>query len=70
MLKGRRIYGSYKHSSHGPQNICIFVCCGLTLIGSSAPHSCSLTPPQWDGEKNCKGKSKKISELKKRQLNR
>lgn len=34
-----------------------YLCCGLTLVRSSAPHSCSLTPPQWDGGENPKGES-------------
>lgn len=27
-------------------------CHGLTPTANSAPHTSSLTPPQWDGEKN------------------
>ena len=35
-------------------------CCGLTPSGSYVLHSCSLTPPQWDGEENQKGKRRKL----------
>lgn len=34
-------------------------CCGLTPASNKALHSCLLTPPQWNGGKNLKGKSEK-----------
>ncbi|KFV18649.1 Mitogen-activated protein kinase kinase kinase 2, partial [Tauraco erythrolophus] len=36
--------------------------CCLTPGGSQAPHSCSLTPSQWNGGENQKGKSEKTLE--------
>jgi len=41
----------------------VMVCHGLTATGNSATHSCSLTPPWWDGGENQKGKSEKTHGL-------
>lgn len=38
--------------------------CGLTTVGSSAPHSRAFTPPQLDGGENQKGKREKIHTLR------
>lgn len=40
------------------------ICCVLTPAGNKAPHSCSLTYPQWDGGANQKSKSEKIHVLR------
>lgn len=44
----------YQHRDKLPSS-----CCGLSPASNKALHSCLLTPPQWDGGKNLKGKSEK-----------
>jgi len=57
-------------TEHLPYQDRLNSCCGLALTGSSAPHSRSLTLPQWDGGEKHKDKSEKTPELRQRQFDR
>ena len=57
---------TFEHHLQSPMD----KCCGFTPVGSSAPHSRSMTPPPWDMKENQKGKRAITHGLRSRQCNR